>query len=228
MKKFFYIFLLIVLTFGSSLSVARASTENQPSAQELIRSYISNILVNKDNSIDVVETISYNAGPQERHGIYRDIYPYSSQNRKMSIDNVSVADEMGNPYIFQTSYSGQNFRIKIGDPNQTFNGQKTYVIKYHATRAVSQLKDIDEIYWNVTGNEWLVPIYQTQVSVVLPDGAISTKSACYYGPKGSTEQCSSADFLVNHFYVFNAPSKLNIGEGLTVAVGFPKGIVVPY
>lgn len=225
MRKIAVIFFTLILNAVCVFSFANA--QDQASSQEAIISYFSNIVVNIDNSIDVTETIIYNTGPKERHGIYRDIYPYSSQKRRMLIKNVTVTDENGSPYQFQLSDSGQNNRIKIGDPDQTFSGQKIYVIKYNASRAVAQLKDLDEIYWNVTGNEWGMPIYQAQTSVILPSGAGKIQSACYFGPKNSTNQCQSADEK-NGTYIFNVFSTLNPYEGLTVAVGFQKGIVIPY
>jgi len=228
MRKVTLLLLTLILGLGYIFGVANAQIQTLPQeAQETIVFYDSNIIVNVDNSIDVAEKITYNTGPQEHHGIYRDIYPYSSQDRKMGIDNVTVTDENGSSYQFQISEVNGNTRIKIGDPNQTFSGQKIYIIRYHATRAVVQLKDVDEIYWNVTGNGWGMPIYQTQASIILPSGASMIQSACYYGPKGSTNQCQSANSQ-NETYIFNSPSTLNPYEGLTIAVGFPKGIVTPY
>ncbi|MBI3232306.1 MAG: DUF2207 domain-containing protein [Candidatus Doudnabacteria bacterium] len=225
MRKVTLLLLTVILSTGYAFSIANAQSQTLP--QEAIVFYSSNITVNIDNSINVTETITYNTGPEEHHGIYRDIYPYSSQEKKMSIENVSVTDENGNPYIFQTSNSGENIRIKIGDPNRTFSGQKIYIVKYHATRAVAQLKDVDEIYWDVTGNGWGMPIYQSQASVILPSGASMIQSACYFGPKDSTSQCQLVNSK-NGTYTFNTPSTLNPYEGLTAAVGFPKGIVTPY
>ena len=216
----------LLLCFCSFSSFAKAQAPIP--AQETIVSYITNIKVNTDNSINVTENITYNTGSQEHHGIYRDLYPYSSQKKKMAIDSITVTDENGNPYLFQISNVGGNVRIKIGDPNQTFVGQKTYVIKYRATKAVAQLKDIDEIYWNVTGNDWGMPISQARAEVILPTGTKMVQSACYYGPKGSTDKCPIATVSDNNAYFFNAPPVLNPHEGLTIAVGFPKGTTAPY
>lgn len=197
--------------------------------QEAIVSFDADIIVNTDNSIDVTEKIIYQTGPAEHHGIYRDIYPYSSEGKKMSIKDVVVVDESGAPHKFQVSNVGKNIRIKIGDPNTTFSGEKTYLVTYHGTNAVAKLGDLDEIYWNVTGNEWGMPIYVARARVTLPPSITPTISqeACYFGVKGSTNKCSS--FIEsNTAVVFAAPGVLNPGEGITVAVGFPKGTVVPY
>ena len=53
-----------------------------------------------------------------------------------------------------------------------------------------------------------------------------TQSACYYGPKGSTTPCSTTAGSIAS--TFSAPTLLQPKEGLTVAVGFPKGVVTPY
>ncbi|HEY1037259.1 MAG TPA: DUF2207 domain-containing protein [Candidatus Paceibacterota bacterium] len=206
---------------------ATAQAEDELVVGEAIESFSSDIQVRTDNSIDVVETIEYSTGPISRHGIYRNIYPYSSEDRRMSIENVTVTDEEGNPHMFEVSNKGKSVRIKIGDPDKTFKGYETYVISYKATHAVAHLDDVDEIYWNVTGNDWEIPIHKVSSSVTLPDGASVIRTACYLGAKGSKEMCSNVSGMPNEF-AFESTRSLDEGEGMTVAVGFPKGIVAPY
>src|SRR3989344_5820817 len=225
MKKIALSFLALILVFGYFSRVANA--QSLVFSQEAILSFDSAIIVNIDNSINVSETIQYTTGAEERHGIYRDIYPYSSENKRMNIGNIVVTDENGTNYQFQVSEVNEYIRIKIGDPDRTFHGQKTYVIKYRATRAVAQLDSFDEIYWNVTGNEWVMPIYRAQASACLPSGGTSTQSACYFGLKGSKDKCQLISEIAGTS-MCSAPSVLGPRQGLTVAVGFPKGIVAPY
>ena len=224
-KISFLLFLSCIIFPIGNQTIAHAQTQTA----ESIVSYDSHITVNTDNSADITETITYNTGDSEHHGIYRDIYPYSSQKRKMNIGNVTVTDENGNPYLFTLTPAMDNFRIKIGDPNSTFTGQKTYVIHYHTTRAIGQFTDFDEMYWNVTGNAWSMPIQRASASITLPHGASVLQSSCYYGARGNTTQCTAyTDPSSPDVQVFNAPNSLNPGEGLTIAVGFPKGFVLPY
>lgn len=204
----------------------RACAQTPLPTQEAVRSFDATITVNTDNSVDVREIITYETGPAAHHGIYRDIYPYSSQDRKMEINSVVVTDGLGDPFPFTTSNTGGYVRLKIGDPNQTFTGERTYIISYHATRAVGQFDTFDEIYWNVTGNEWNIPIYNITASILLPTGVTAIQSSCYYGPKGATTQCSTQN--VNGVYESITPPVLVPGEGVTIAVGFPKGVAIPY
>lgn len=243
MKKLTYLCFSAVLIIGLFLNTVSAQTQDETlspdlynqsaesditsSGEEYVKSFLTNMVVNTDNSIDVTETIIYNTGTSERHGIYRGIYTVSSQDRSMSLNNVFVTDENGQPYQFEVIGSVGGKQIKIGDPDMTFTGEKTYILKYHATRAVAQLKDYDEIYWNVTGNEWDMPILEAKATVSLPGNAVSTQQACYWGEFGSDDKC---EYSVNSsgVYTFLTPNQLDPYQGLTIAVGFPKGIVSPY
>ena len=193
---------------------------------EAVTSFESTIVVNRDNSIDVTETIVYNTGESEHHGILRNILERSSQGRKMRFTDISVVDEQGTEYQFKETSDGETTQLKIGSPDVTFNGEKTYVIHYHATNAVGQSPETDEIYWNVTGNEWSFPIRHATSTVLLPAGVSATQFTCYRGLKWSTHGCDSATGG-NGTYVFTS-GELLTGEGLTVAVGFPKGVVPAY
>lgn len=220
------LFLVVVYFIAVSPQQARANdTEGLTSSYaERVDSFVANIAINKDNSINVTERIEYYSGNMERHGIYRDIYPYSSgKQRKMNIDNVSVVDESNNPYIFEVSDEKGKVHIKIGNPDVTFSGNKTYIIRYRATAAIDHLDAVDELYWNVTGNEWLFPIRFASASITLPSGAVFAQKACYVGAIGSTASCVSQKDTF-----FETAKPLESKEGLTVAVGFSKGVMEEY
>lgn len=187
---------------------------------ETIKSFDSQIVVNLDSSVSVTETIVYDSEGSQKHGIFRDITPVSSEGKSMEIKHVSVVDENGAPHQWQRQTNDGDVRLKIGDPERVFRGQKTYVIKYNATNAVAH-GDIDEIYWNVTGNNWPFGIEQATAKVFLPSGVSMTQQSCYVGQKGSTEGCGSGEF-------FSSERVLFAGEGMTVAVGFPSGTVQEY
>lgn len=216
MKKLFPIIFILLFAF-----VAHAQTQSE----EAIISFAANITVNTDNSISVTEKIVYNTGPEEHHGIYRDIYPYSSLEMKMDIQDVKVFDENGEVHEFEVSRSKENVGIKIGDPDTTFSGEETYIISYRATKAVAQFETFDEIYWNVTGNDWGMPIYSARATVRLPENEDALQSACYFGPEGSTATCNVS--TGGAAYAFISPA-LSSHEGFTLALGFQKGIVEPY
>ena len=229
-------------------------TSNEYGGQEYISLFDSFVKVNKDNSIDVTEKIVYRtATGAQKHGIYRDIYPYSSEGRRMVLSNISVSGENGQSansgvYAWQklssnSSRGGSNVRLKIGDPDSTFTGERVYIISYHASQAVAHPKNekFDEIYWNATGNEWPMPIKTANITISLPQGVLATQTACYvgvFGANNNDNSCKSingpSDFgtvlnekIDNGLYSFDAEN-LGVGSGLTVAVGFPKGLIPEY
>jgi len=197
------------------------------SDEEVINSFHSDIYVKNDSSIKVVETIEYDSGSSSRHGIFRLIPLISATNKKIKINDVSILDEEGNEYIYDESNTGFSPKIrewKIGNPNATFEGERTYIISYTVKNTLSELENIDEIYWNVTGNDWKFPIKSATANVILPDGVLASQHACYEGLSGEKNKCSSID---NEDGIVEFESgELGFGEGMTVAVGFPKGNVI--
>ncbi len=211
----------------------------QAQSGEIIRSFSSDVIVKSDASIDVNETIVYDFGTASRHGIYRDIpidYKTSSGKRlRLDLAQITVQDEEARAYMFSTSLSGGVRRIKIGDPETDVTGVHTYIIRYGVSRAVGFFDDHDEIYWNATGNEWQVPILKAEARVTVPYSAPTAEDfeknvsiACYAGTRGSTQACSSIQLTgLDRVGVYFSHEGLKANEGLTVAVGFPKGNVVP-
>ena len=224
--------LILGLCFGFPLFARSMAIENN--TVEKIDAFDVIIKIDQDASIKVEEAIQYDFGPVQKHGIYRDIpvrYKARGGNFSLRLGDVSVSDEMGNSYQFSISSEGDNERIKIGDADTFVSGKKTYVIDYTISRAINYFNDHDELYWNATGNEWLVPIENSSTTVILPEklDQSAIKSACFAGIRGTQNGCGEKQFkdpmdsksdAVVFKNGFSQP-----GEGLTVVVGFPKGMV---
>src|SRR5690606_14977328 len=84
----------------------------------------------------------------------------------------------------------------------------------------------DELYWNVTGNGWEVPIDAAEATVHLPEFEGELTVTAYTGPEGAQggDYRASADPARREagFATTRPPAA---GEGLTIVVAFPKGIV---
>jgi hypothetical protein len=123
------------------------------------------------------------------------------------------------------------------------NADRTLVIRYHVHNAIrfffshenepafvrfflahANQPAFDELYWNVTGNDWTIPIDHVHARVVLPEGATPTRTAVYTGDVGST--VAGAAIARNGNEVdFNSRYALGPNEGMTIAVGWPPGHV---
>jgi uncharacterized membrane protein len=201
-----------------------------------ISSFASDIIVGKDGSIDVTETIVADYTHEEHHGIIRYIPVRYRDNfgNKLSLqfDLLSITDETGKPWMYEQTFEDDNVYLKIGNPDIYLNRLSTFKIKYRVERAMLFLKEVDEIYWNATGTEWDAPIRKVQSTVTLPadvkDSDIKVK--CYTGYYGIAEEsCTSSVVDGKVTFDVKAPSAgtpaLGAGQGLTIEIGWPKGIV---
>lgn len=224
MKKIIVIFLFLIFFFIPQASLAVEKIDN----------FEVFIAIDEDSSINVEEKITYDFGSAQRHGIYRDIpieYKARGGRYNLRISNIKVTDEQGDKYNHKISYPGKYARIRIGDPDKLITGSHDYVIKYKIKRAVNFFDNHDELYWNITGNEWNVAIDKAKAVVWLP-GAIreeKLKTDCFVGPFGSTENCTAYEYKFNKSQLVNRiefrQDGLGRQEGLTAIVGLPKGIL---
>src|SRR3989344_2908098 len=220
MKRIIGFFTLFLVWFYPPLVFA---------SDEHIPSFLNDIALNKDGTIQVIETILYNFEDNNRHGIFRDI-PFIKTNDEgkryvLDVNDVRVVDQQNADYRYSQSQQNDTLQLKIGDPNQTITGSHTYTISYRVSGALTYFSDHDELYWNVTGNDWDVPIKNVQTTVRMPEhfGAQQVHLACFTG----TTRSSASDCRTSYkdgTVVVSADSLLP-REGLTVVVGFPKGAV---
>lgn len=190
----------------------------------VIDSFDSKINVQADGTIRVLETISITIA-DSLHGIYRDIpvvYQKFDGSRQYTEIIVKSISNGINSLEYEEIKNSNYLRLKIGNPNVLVSGKKQYVIAYTVSGGIKPFDDHDELYWNVTGNEWEVPIRVATASVSLPSREI-TQTACYQGAYGSKDICPSK--VEDGKAIFSSSRVLNSGGGLTVVAGFPKGIV---
>ncbi len=220
-------FLWIFLSAALLLLVAVPAT-----AQEVIRNFVSDVAIAPDGELTVRETITVNAeGNQIRRGILRDfptIYTRPDGTRvRVGFEVLKVMrDGRDEPYAIESMSNGK--RIRIGDKDVFLElGEHTYDIFYNTDRQIGFFDNYDELYWNATGNGWSFPILNATAIIRLPAGAEIKQHSVYTGAFG--DNGSDAEVMQASGDIFAARSTraLGEGEGLTVAVAWQKGIVVP-
>lgn len=188
---------------------------------ERISSFNADIEMQQNGDFWVTERITYEF-PQAKHGIFRCLPTLhaeqpSSLIRERYIDitfETVTMDGVDVPYTRERE--GKNTCIRIGDPDNMISGTHTYSIHYVVGGALSYLEyGGAELYWNVTGHEWEVPIDVVEVRVYGIDGLLLRERACYRGIVGEEASCEirTDDTGVPIFVARN----LFPGEGVTVA-----------
>jgi uncharacterized membrane protein YgcG len=198
--------------------------------EERIERFSSHVNVMTDASLVVVEEISVVAeGRQIKRGILRDFpteYKRPDGSRARVGFEVLDVERNGETVDWRTENITNGTRLRIGSANRLLQpGIHTFKITYRTTRQIGFFDKYDELYWNVTGNEWTFPISEAISFITLPDGAAISKSAVFTGPFGSTSSSASLGKAQGNEFEATITKPLARGEGLTVAVAWQKGIV---
>ncbi|WP_319531090.1 DUF2207 domain-containing protein [uncultured Cohaesibacter sp.] len=227
-----------ILSFGLSLlmvavfvgffvpDLARAQTTD-----ETIRDYQVDITVNKDRSVDITETITVRVLGQEiKRGILRDIPSRYRRNDGLIVDlnlEVTGVERDGQRETYIVSQEGRYTRIRIGDANVMLeHGVHTYRISYRVQDSIGFFDEYDEICWNAIGDEWDFWINAATVSVTLPpEAVIGTQFAIYTGASGERGSDYEIVSKTDNRLVVRSTKPFAPGQGMTVAVGWQKGVV---
>jgi len=203
-------------------------------AQEVIKSYDSDIDVRSDGSLDVAEQITVHAEGQEiRRGIYRD-FPTRYRDRfgnKVVVDfKVLGVERNGVREPWFTERRSNGVRVNTGnDDFLPVPADYTYTIRYHTTRQLGFFDDHDELYWNAIGTGWVFPVESGTVHVRLP-GAVPIdrmSAGAYTGPQGAKATDYVAEIPQPGVATWRLSKPLGPYEGFTIFVTFPKGLIAP-
>ncbi|HXX36134.1 MAG TPA: DUF2207 domain-containing protein [Thermodesulfobacteriota bacterium] len=221
----FRLTILLILTLNLIFLISLASAQDFT-----INHFHSDIMIQGDSSVIVKETIDV-MFHRSRHGIYRELpFRYKDELGKMITTPtriLSVADASGKDWKYRVEKSGPVIHVRIGDAKRYVDGNQTYVITYEVENVVLFLKDYDELYWNVTGNYWKAPIKEASATVFLTtkNKSKNLMAAGNEGGYGSEEECGYETY--GELGKFYTKRNLKAGEGLTIAFGWDKALVLP-
>ena len=201
-------------------------------ADERILSFHSDIAIAVDGTMTVSETIRVNAeGNRIQRGIYRD-FPTAYRDRHGNRVNVLFeplgVTRNGEREAWHAERVANGTRVYFGAEDVYLQtGEHEYVLRYRTARQLGYFDDHDELYWNVTGNGWDFVIDTASASVRLPGAAPSGRVSVegYTGEQGSTARDYTATVDADGVAQIATRSRLMPRNGLTLVVGFPKGIV---
>jgi len=191
-----------------------------------IERFDARITVRIDGTIDVEETIRAKF-TGSWNGIYRKVpVEYRTpQGFKWSIrlDLLSATDQDGQPLKTESGREDHFIKYKMWVPGAT-DAVRTLVLRYRAHNALRFFEDHDELYWNVTGDEWDVALGDVTAVIHLPAAATGIRATAFNGVYGSTSREASVAPEGDSVRI-TMPRKLEFREGLTAVVGWDKGLV---
>ena len=216
--------LLVVVAAVVVTSVATAADDGW-----VIERFASDIEIQRDGRLVITEAIDVDFQLlNDRHGIFRDIPvryrwdPDPKMVRVYEISVQSVRDASGRGLKYETSENGANYRIKIGDADRIVVGKQSYRITYTVRGALNAFADHDELFWNVNGGAWSVPMRAVSATVHTAFDALTTVT-CFEGALRSTKPCQSS--VSPQQAAFSATTALPTGQQLTIVTALRKGTV---
>jgi uncharacterized membrane protein len=195
--------------------------------QLVIQHFDDEVVVSEDGTIDVTETIEARFSGENWHGLYRMIpTEYTNPeglNYSLLIDHITVTDSDGHSLKYDQSREGRYTKFKIYISNAD-DSTHTVILHYRVIDAIRFFEDHDELYWNVTGNDWEVPIEFASAHIALPAGVTGLHAVAYTGATGSRAQDAVVE-VHDNFVDIHATRPLSFHQGLTAVVGFDKNFV---
>ncbi|MDX1566352.1 MAG: DUF2207 domain-containing protein [Longimicrobiales bacterium] len=200
-----------------------------------IEEFHATIRVQENGRLAVLERIRFRFDGSF-NGIYRRI-PVSYQgpaglNYRLHLDVDGVFDESGSELRWEESREGRYRRLQVWIPDAV-DASRAIAIRYGVIGGLRFFDEgdaegfaaaHDELYWNVTGTEWEVPIGSASARVELPEEVDGRRATAYTGPWGS--RATGAEITeIEEGFQFNSDRELGPGEGLTLVVGWNAGVV---
>lgn len=211
----------------NSSSLTPSKNYQYSSYDYVIDNYDINIIVNENNTFDITETITayFNVS---KHGIVRNIplkntitrLDGTSSTNRTQVTNVSVDNK------YTTSKENGNYKLQIGSANRTLTGKQKYIIKYTYNLGKDSMKDYDELYYNIIGNEWDTVIGNITFSITMPKDFDSNKLGFSSGNIGSTDNSKIKYNVTGNKITGNYNGILGVGQALTVRCELPEGYFV--
>lgn len=161
------------------------------------------------------------------NGIFRNIpVEYRTEQGfsfRLRLEDVSVTGESGEALEYWSSRERHYRQLKIRVPGAS-DATRKVVIHYRVPNGLRFQEEYDELYWNVTGDEWDMPIKAATAMVHLPPSVSGIRTASWTGGYGSTENAASVERVGDALF-FETQRPLNFREGLSIAVAWNPGVV---
>jgi uncharacterized membrane protein YgcG len=179
-----------------------------------------------DGRAKVAIDFDFDFGNDPGHGPYLTLptrVSYSDTQDRLFEYSDLTSSAVGAPGQLNEEDTGSALVLRIGDPNQgDISGVHAYHLQYTVNGLVNTANDQhadDQLYWNVIGPGWEIPLAGIQVRVTGP--AEVAQVACYAGPHGGTDPCSSAT-SAGPTATFSQ-AEVPLGSELTTVTGWPAG-----
>ncbi|QCB95373.1 DUF2207 domain-containing protein [Cellulomonas shaoxiangyii] len=217
---------VILLAPPPATSAVRTTPGDLTSGREITR-YDAQADVATDGSVRVEIELDFDFGDEPGHGPYLTYptrVPYDDElDRVFEYDDVSVESPTGAPADLDREDEGSAMVLRIGDEDvDDVSGVQTYRVAFSVRgwlNPANAQHTGDELYWDVIGGGWEVPVSDVRVAVSGP--AAVEGVACFAGPEGATTPCTAAE--ADGTSATFVQDVVPVGDRVTTVTGWPGG-----
>jgi len=220
--------LVLALLAAALVLPASAASADDQGDREITR-YAVEAMAQADGTVDVRQEIDLDFASTPGHGLFltlvtrQEIDGDPDHYRVLEVSDVEVSSPTGAPTQLDLDESDTGLVIRIGDEDiDDVSGVQTYVVTYTVAGIPNSgvgAGGEDEIYWNVIGSGFELPI--ANVSVTLTGPATPEEIACFTGGVGSANQCAS--YRLSGDVATFEQDRLREGQGMSVVASYPAG-----
>lgn len=186
-----------------------------------ISDYKINIKVNKNNTYEVAEEISYYFDTPSQ-GIYRVIPTRGYDNRKIKISNFEA-----NTNIADVEKNSNAVSYVLGNRGVYLTGLKKYNICYIYDVGEDKYDGFDAFYYNLIGSSWDVTIRDVEFSIEFPsDVALKNSDVKFYRGFYGATTTNAVAYKIDNNVIRGYAQNLRPREALTSLVGLSEGYFV--
>ncbi|WP_421732949.1 DUF2207 domain-containing protein [Cellulomonas sp.] len=216
----------VLLALGLVVALTAAAAPDQTSGREITRYDVTASLA-ADGTMRVTLDFDFDFGDDPGHGPFLSlptrVYYDENLDRAFRYTDISASSSTDAPDGVNKESTSDALILRIGDEDiDNVSGVQTYHVEYTADGLLNPANaqhSGDELYWNVIGAGWEIPLGDLSVAV---DGPAPVEgAACFAGPYGSTTPCTSSSFAGSSSTF--TQDLVPLGDQFSTVTGWPAG-----
>lgn len=196
------------------------------------KDYHVDLVVHENNTFSVKEVITVDF-MSPAHGIYRyitvggDVFYRDESGELQSIKgNLKLSNLDADGVELDVRAESDNMIVRLGSPDVTLTGLKTYTLTYDAQAYDDGVEAFDQVYWDLIPTGWETAIEHASFTVTMPKDFEHDNADVIVGSVGSGDESRAVFSFEGNRMAGEVAGSLAANEGVTFRVVLPEGYFV--
>ena len=190
---------------------------------ESVKSLDVHLDIDENKRVTATEDLMTDLAPTHTEPLVR-IMPENQLNGEASANEIISGTKTMTIVDTTRDEKAHKVFLKISKPGVPPSGQHNYKIEYHSDHAITKDKDKAELVWNVTGDDWTMPIDKVTLFVSLPS-AMNEEQVKVTATRGNASEKKDVKVEKGNMFIKCQTEMLYPGNNLTLRIALPKDSV---